>query len=194
MSLIEDNKAYTFITNHRDIVLDASFLNLGFIREGKPTSEVAIGDNLLIYDWITDLVKLNGSFIVKRNVGITSALEAARQLSGYIHHAVKDKKESIWIAQREGRAKDSDDRTQESVIKMLALGGNGSFINNLASLNITPVAISYEYDPNDYLKAREFLLRHRDPSFRKSQHDDLFQWKPVCSSSRAECSSASGIA
>lgn len=174
MSLIEDNKAYTFITNHRDIVLDASFLNLGFIREGKPTSEVAIGDNLLIYDWITDLVKLNGSFIVKRNVGITSALEAARQLSGYIHHAVKDKKESIWIAQREGRAKDSDDRTQESVIKMLALGGNGSFIDNLASLNITPVAISYEYDPNDYLKAREFLLRHRDPSFRKSQHDDLF--------------------
>lgn len=174
LDAVHDDSRYTFITNHRDIVLDASFLNLGFLRAGKRTSEVAIGDNLLIYDWITDLVKLNGSFIVKRNVGITGALDAARQLSSYIHYAISAKKESIWIAQREGRAKDSDDKTQESVIKMLALGGPGRMVENLVSLNILPVAISYEFDPNDYLKAREFLLKHRDPNFKKSKHDDLF--------------------
>ncbi len=166
--------AYTFISNHRDIVLDASFLNLCFLLKGRPASEVAIGDNLLIYDWITHLVKLNGSFIVKRNLPTRQALDAARQLSAYIHHAIADKKKSIWIAQRQGRAKDSSDRTQKSVLKMLALEGPGGTAENLAALNIFPVAISYEYDPNDYLKAREYLLSHRDPSFKKTQHDDLF--------------------
>lgn len=165
---------YSFISNHRDIVLDASFINLCFLRKGMKTSEVAIGDNLLIYEWITHLVKLNGSFIVKRNLPTRQALEAARQLSGYIHHAINNKHESIWIAQRQGRAKDSSDHTQESVIKMLALGGQGSVAQNLSCLNIFPVSISYEFDPNDYLKTREYLLRHRDPDFKKTQHDDLF--------------------
>ena len=155
-------------------MLDASFLNLVFLRKNMPTSEVAIGDNLLIYEWITHLVKLNGSFIVKRNLPTRHALDAARQLSAYIHHAIKDKHESIWIAQRQGRAKDSSDRTQESVLKMLGLAGNGSLTENLSEINIFPVAISYEYDPNDYLKAREYLLRHRDPEFKKSKRDDLF--------------------
>lgn len=164
----------TFVTNHRDIVLDASFLNLCFLRKGYPTSEVAIGNNLLIFDWITDLVKLNKSFIVKRDLKLTKALEAARQLSAYIHYAINDKHASVWIAQREGRAKDSNDKTQEAVIKMLGLAGGGSLIDNIRSLNIVPVAISYEYDPNDYLKAREFLLKRLDPEFKKSQHDDLF--------------------
>lgn len=171
---VHPDHAYSFISNHRDIVLDASFINLCFLRRGMKTSEVAIGDNLLIYDWITDLVKLNGSFIVKRNLPTRQALDAARQLSAYIHHAVTHKNESIWIAQRQGRAKDSSDHTQESVIKMLGLAGGGSIASNLADLNIFPVAISYEFDPNDYLKAREWLLRHRDPEFKKSQHDDLF--------------------
>lgn len=171
---VRDGKAYTFITNHRDIVLDASFINLIFLRHNMKTSEVAIGDNLLIYDWITHLVKLNGSFIVKRGLPTRQALDAARQLSGYIHHAICDKKESIWIAQRQGRAKDSSDHTQESVLKMLGLAGGGTITQNLAQINIFPAAISYEFDPNDYLKAREYLLRHRDPEFKKSQHDDLF--------------------
>ena len=171
---VHTDHSYSFISNHRDIVLDASFINLCFLRKGMKTSEVAIGDNLLIYDWITHLVKLNGSFIVKRNLPTRQALEAARQLSSYIHHAITSKNESIWIAQRQGRAKDSSDHTQESVIKMLALGGHGSVAQNLSSLNIFPVSISYEFDPNDYLKTREYLLRHRDPDFKKSQHDDLF--------------------
>lgn len=171
---INPEKSYTFITNHRDIVLDASFLNLGFIREGLPITQVAIGNNLLIYDWITDLVKLNRSFIVKRDVKMARALEAAKQLSGYIHYTINHLHESVWIAQREGRAKDSNDLTQESLIKMLSLAGDGSVKENILSVNLCPVAISYEYDPNDYLKAREFLLKQRDPQFKKSQHDDLF--------------------
>lgn len=170
---IDTEKAYTFITNHRDIVLDASFLNLCFLRSGMRTSEIAIGNNLLIYEWITDLVKLNKSFIVKRNLRITKALEAARELSAYIHYAVMQKNESVWIAQREGRAKDSNDVTQESLVKMLALDGDGTMADNLMPINLVPVAISYEYDPNDYLKAREFLLKKINPEFKKSPHDDL---------------------
>lgn len=165
---------YTFITNHRDIVLDASFMNLAFLRRGMPTTEVAIGNNLLIYDWITTLVRLNKSFIVKRDTGMREALIAAKKLSAYIHAAILHKGESVWIAQRQGRAKDSSDHTQESLVKMLALSGEGDFMDKLKEINLMPVAISYEYDPNDYLKAREFLLKRRDPNFKKSQHDDLF--------------------
>ena len=165
---------YVFISNHRDIVLDASFLNLAFMRRSIPTSEVAIGNNLLVFDWITDLVRLNKSFIVKRNTGLREGLLAAKKLSAYIHHAILDKHESVWIAQREGRAKDSSDRTQESLVKMLALGGEGSFTDRLKEINLMPVSISYEFDPNDYLKAREFLMKRRNPDFKKSQRDDLF--------------------
>lgn len=170
---IDKDKHYTFMSNHRDIVLDATLLNYCFLINGFPTSEVAIGNNLLIYEWITDLVKLNKSFIVKRNLRLTKALEAARQLSAYIHHVILNKHESLWIAQREGRCKDSNDMTQESLVKMLAIAGSGSFIDNLLQINITPVSISYEYDPNDYLKAKEFLLKRLDPEFKKSPHDDL---------------------
>lgn len=165
---------YTFITNHRDIVLDASFLNLAFLRNNLPTTEVAIGDNLLIFDWISDLVRLNKSFIVKRNTGLREGLMAAKKLSAYIHYCLLEKHESVWIAQREGRAKDSSDHTQESLVKMLAIAGEGGFMQRLKEINLMPVAISYEYDPNDYLKVREFLMRRRDPEFKKSQRDDLF--------------------
>lgn len=171
---ISPNYSYTFITNHRDIVLDASFLNLAFLRRDMPTSEVAIGNNLLVFPWIDDLVRLNKSFVVKRNTGIREALLAAKKLSAYIHHTILDKHESVWIAQREGRAKDSSDHTQDALVKMLSLGGEGTFMENLREINLMPVAISYEYDPNDYLKAREFLMKRRDPGFKKSQKDDLF--------------------
>lgn len=171
---VADGHTYTYITNHRDIVLDASFLNLCLMRADKPTSEVAIGNNLLIYDWITHLVKLNQSFIVKRDLKMIQALEAAKQLSGYIHYCLNEKGKSVWIAQREGRAKDSNDLTQESLLKMLGLEGGGTTLDNLEAARLMPVSISYEYDPNDYLKAREFLLRRNDPAFKKSQRDDLF--------------------
>lgn len=164
---------FTYISNHRDIVLDASFLNLCLLRSGCHTGEIALGDNLLIFDWIERLVKLNKGFIVKRNLRLIKAFEAAKQLSAYIHYCHTDKHESVWIAQREGRAKDSNDRTQESVVKMLALAGGDSIIDSLKELNIAPTTISYEYDPNDYLKATEFLRKRNDPNYVKSQNDDL---------------------
>ena len=94
-------------------------------------------------------------------------LRSSQLMSSYIHFAVNEKKENIWIAQREGRAKDSDDRTQDSVLKMLAMGGD------LQNLNIVPLTISYEYDPCDYLKAQEFQQKRDDPKFKKSRQDDL---------------------
>lgn len=171
---IDINKSYTMITNHRDIVLDASFMNLSLLRRNYKTTEVAIGNNLLIYPWIEDLVRLNKSIVVKRDVGMRQALEAAEQLSGYIHFALTKKHESVWIAQRQGRAKDSSDGTQESLIKMLGIAGGKDYIDNIMEVNLLPVAISYEFDPNDYLKAREFLLKKKFPDFKKTQRDDLF--------------------
>lgn len=170
---LDKTKSYTFMSNHRDIVLDASLLNLLLIYHGMNTSEIAIGNNLLIFDWISDLVRLNKSFIVKRNLGVRQTFDAARQLSGYIHFAITQKHESVWIAQCEGRSKDSDDRTQESLIKMLSIAGDGDFLDNLKEINLVPVSISYEYDPCDYLKAYEFLLKRDNPEFKKSQQDDL---------------------
>ena len=159
---------YTFLTNHRDIVLDSAFLDVLLIDNGYPTTvEIGIGDNLLIYPWIKRLVRMNKAFIVRRGLTPRAMLESSQLMSRYIHHAVTEKRENIWLAQREGRAKDSDDRTQEAVLKMLAMGGD------LGELNIVPLTISYEYDPCDYLKAQEFQQKRDNPSFKKSRQDDL---------------------
>lgn len=175
---LDKNTPNVFITNHRDIVLDSAQLSYSLIKGGFDTCEIAIGNNLLIFDWINKLVRLNKCFIVKRNLGRMQTLAAAIQLSKYIHFALNEKHASIWIAQREGRCKDSNDRTQESLIKMLSYGNRDkSFIESLKELNIAPIAISYEYDPNDYLKAREFLLKSKDPNFKKSPEDDLISMK-----------------
>ena len=171
--LPEGKPACTFISNHRDIVLDASFLNVMLYDVGYGMTQVAIGDNLLIRPWIKTFVRLNNSFIVKRGVSVRQMLEVSGTLSAYINHTIKDAKESIWIAQREGRAKDSNDRTQPSVLKMLCMAGGKDIIGNLKSLNIVPVAISYEFDPCDYLKAQEFQLKRDNPEYHKTQRDDL---------------------
>ncbi len=174
MDELDKETPRTFITNHRDIVLDASLLSYLLLKSGRDTCEIAIGNNLLIYDWITKLVRLNKAFIVKRNLGRIQTLAAAIQLSNYIHFAINQKHVSLWIAQREGRCKDGNDRTQESLIKMLAYGNRDkSFVESLKELNITPIALSYEYDPNDYLKAREFLHKSKNPNWRKQPDDDL---------------------
>lgn len=171
---VSKSGSYTYISNHRDIILDASFLNILLIDAGYDTSEIAIGDNLLIYPWISNLVRLNKSFIVKRDVSVRQMLEVSKRLSTYIHFVIKIKHQSVWIAQREGRAKNSDDKTQESLLKMLNLGGGNTVRKNMEDLNITPLSISYEYDPCDYLKAKEFQMKRDDPDFKKSQRDDLF--------------------
>ncbi|WP_278623348.1 1-acyl-sn-glycerol-3-phosphate acyltransferase [Parabacteroides gordonii] len=171
--LPKDKKPCTFISNHRDIVLDASFLNVMLYDVGYGMTQVAIGDNLMIRPWIETLVRLNNSFIVKRGVSVRQMLDVSRTLSAYVRHTINETKESIWIAQREGRAKDSNDRTQGSVLKMLNMSGDKDIVSNIMDLNIFPVAISYEYDPCDFLKAKEFQMKRDDPDYVKSQRDDL---------------------
>ena len=171
---IQDEKfPHTFITNHRDIVLDSALLSVLLVDNGQNTVEIAIGDNLLIFPWIKKLVRINKSFIVQRALTMRQMLQASACMSRYMHFAINEKKENIWIAQREGRAKDSDDRTQDSVLKMMAMGGEGSVVERLKGLNITPAAISYEYDPCDYLKAKEYQMKRDNPEFKKSREDDL---------------------
>lgn len=165
--------AYTYVSNHRDIVLDSGFLSLMLVEQGQDTVEIAIGDNLLIYPWIKKLVRINKSFIVQRALTMRQMLEASARMSRYMHHTIRDKHQSIWIAQREGRAKDSSDRTQESILKMMAMAGEGDIISRLQEMNIVPLAISYEYDPCDYLKAREFQQKRDNPDHKKTTADDL---------------------
>lgn len=176
--MTDKEKSHTFISNHRDIVLDPGFLSVGLIDQNFPTTvEIAIGDNLLIYPWIKKLVRINKSFIVQRDLSMRQQLESSARMARYIHFAVTQKQENVWIAQREGRAKDSNDRTQDSVLKMLAMGGEGDIIDRLKELNIVPLALSYEYDPCDYLKAMEMQQKRDIPEFKKSQQDDLVNMK-----------------
>lgn len=170
---LSPNKGYTFISNHRDIVLDSGFLSVSLVNKGLDTVEIAIGDNLLIYPWIKQFVRINKSFIVQRALSMRQMLESSARMSRYMHYTIQDKKQSIWIAQREGRAKDSNDRTQDSLLKMFAMGGEGDIIERLLELNITPLTLSYEYDPCDYLKAQEFQLKRDNEEYKKSQADDL---------------------
>ena len=171
---IDRDQKYLYISNHRDIILDSALLCAKLIENKLDTVEIAIGDNLLVFPWIEDLVRVNKSFIVQRGLNARQVLESSKRLSAYLRHAMNDRKNSIWIAQREGRAKDSDDRTQESLLKMFNLGGSsGSFIDNLKELNICPLSISYQYDPCDFLKAKEFQLKRDNPDYKKSPEDDL---------------------
>jgi hypothetical protein len=173
-SRLTESVPCTFISNHRDIILDAAFLNTMLFNVGRGMTQIAIGSNLLVWPWIETLVRLNNSFIVKRGLPLRQQLEASRTLSQYIHHTIKETHESLWLAQREGRCKDSNDHTQSSILKMLNMAGDGDIIDNLISLNIVPIAFSYEIDPCDYLKAREYQQKRDNPAFEKDKRDDLF--------------------
>ena len=178
LGLSKEKENYTYISNHRDIVLDSGLLDMVlFTQMGLNTVEIAIGDNLLIYPWIKTLVRLNRSFIVTRKGGIREMLQSSIRLSSYMHYVINEKKAPVWIAQREGRSKDSTDHTQESLLKMFAMGGEGTPAERLISLNLAPLAISYEYDPCDWLKAMEFQLKRDNPDHKKSQADDLANMK-----------------
>ena len=171
---IEPDKRYTFVSNHRDIVLDSAFLSKKLIENHFPcTVEIAIGDNLLVYPWIRRLVRVNKSFIVQRSLQMREMLASSARMSRYMHFAISQKNENIWIAQREGRAKDSDDRTQDSILKMMAMGGEGDVIDRLMELHIVPLSISYEYDPCDYLKAVEFQMKRDNHDYVKTRENDL---------------------
>ena len=170
---INKQNPYLYISNHRDIILDSALLCAKLIQNDMDTVEIAIGDNLLVFPWIEDLVRVNKSFIVKRGLSARQVLESSQLLSAYITHTIQDKNQSIWLAQREGRAKDANDRTQESLLKMLNMGGKSTIAENLSSLNICPLSISYEYDPCDFLKAKEFQQKRDNPDFKKAPQDDL---------------------
>ena len=170
---IREQPNSVFISNHRDIVLDAGFLNIMFFEAKIDTCEIAIGDNLLVSPWITDLVRLNKSFIVKRGVSVREMLDTSKQLSEYIFHTVNHRQTSLWIAQREGRAKDSDDRTQTGLLKMLTLHNAANPVEALRTLNIVPLSLSYEFDPCDFLKAKEFQMKRDNPEYKKTKADDV---------------------
>ena len=199
------DERFTFVSNHRDIVLDSAFLDVLLVKAGYPTTvEIGIGDNLLIYPWIKTLVRMNKAFTVRRGLTAHEMMRSSQVMSRYIHYAVTQKRENIWIAQREGRAKDSSDHTQDAVLKMLAMGGpliengelrvencdmsqggnsngisnhNSQWINSIKELNIVPLTISYEFDPCDYLEAQEFQQKRDNPGFKKSRQDDLDNMK-----------------
>lgn len=162
-----------YLSNHRDIISDPAFLQYCLVKNGFRTTEIGIGSNLAAAPWILALMKINKSFVVKRNLPRAEEMKALVELSEYINYTVRQKGVSVWLAHREGRAKDSDDRTQHSLLKMLALKGESDLLQNLKELNICPVSISYEYDPCDYLKAKEFQQKRDNPEFLKSKADDV---------------------
>lgn len=171
---IDVSKRFTFVSNHRDIVLDSALLDKLLVDAGfKTTCEIAIGDNLLSLPWVKDLVRINKSFIVERSLQPREMLLASKRLSEYMHFVIQEKNDNVWIAQREGRAKDSDDRTQPAILKMMAMGGTGTPSERLQQLHIVPLSISYEFDPCDFLKAREFQLRRDNPEWKKGKNDDV---------------------
>ena len=179
-ALPQGREDFIYLSNHRDIVLDSAYLDyILIVLNGKKSVEIGIGNNLLIHPWIETLVRLNRSFVVNRSATAAELLESSKQLSRYIRFVIEEKKSPVWLAQREGRAKDSDDRTQKSVLKMLAMSGadDMSLSERLQSLHICPLTISYEYDPCDWLKAAEFQLKRDNPDYVKSEQADLDNMK-----------------
>ncbi len=173
---LEPCRPYLFISNHRDIVMDPAFMNWALYQNGFDTVQIAIGDNLLTKPFVADLMRLNKSFIVKRSVaGRREKLQAARDLSAYIYSALTDQRANIWIAQREGRAKDGIDRTNPAVVGMLTLGRDRDLplAEHVRTMNVVPVAISYEYDPCDVMKARERYYQVERGGYQKARNEDV---------------------
>lgn len=170
----KSGSAYLFLANHRDIVMDPAFVNYAVYHAGLPTPRIAIGDNLLQKPFVSDLMRLNKSFIVHRSIaGRREKMAAYQLLSAYINHSIRNDCQSIWIAQAEGRAKDGDDRTESAILKMFHMSRKDEpFAEVIQSLNLTPVSISYEYDPCDHAKARELYIRATTGTYSKAPGED----------------------
>ena len=164
------------ISNHRDIALDPAVVGYALYHAQGATPRIAIGDNLLSKPFVADLMRANKSFIVERSLGgPRELLRALKTLSAYIAHSLHSDGESVWLAQREGRAKDGRDKTDPAVIKMLAIAKTKDepFSNYIRRLRLLPVSVSYEYDPCDVMKARELRCRSQQGEYTKSAHEDL---------------------
>jgi 1-acyl-sn-glycerol-3-phosphate acyltransferase len=169
---LDKNTSYLFISNHRDIVLDSAIINYLIVNEGMNTTEIAIGDNLLIGKWIEYAVKLNRSFLVRRNLPAREMLMASKKLSEYIRRRITTGNTSVWIAQREGRTKDGNDKTQQALLKMLNLSNIKEFGEGFRELRIVPISISYEIEPCGFSKVDE-LYKKQTEGFEKTSEDDL---------------------
>ncbi len=173
---LDPDQSYLFISNHRDIAMDPALTILALHRHGMDSLRIAIGDNLLTKPFVCDLMRLNKSFIVRRSVaGRREKLAALKHLSAYIRFSLHEENQSIWIAQREGRAKDGLDGTETALLKMLALckSKNESFGEALKSLNVVPVSLSYEWDPCDGAKAKELYAHQAEGGYEKGEHEDI---------------------
>ncbi len=164
---------YVFISNHRDIILDSALINKQLYLNNFNTSEIAIGSNLLIFKWIEYLTRLNKSFIVRRNLKGKEMLKETIKLSAYIRDTLVRRKTSVWIAQREGRTKDGADQTDAAILKMLSMSGSKNFTENFAELNIVPVSISYEYEPNIESKIAVTYSLKNGRKYTKTTEEDL---------------------
>lgn len=169
---LERGQNYLFVSNHRDIILDPSILNTTIFEQGFETAEIAIGDNLLETPWVKDLARLNKSFIVKRNLSVRELIAASRLLSDYIYEVIHNRKCSIWIAQREGRAKDGNDKTQPGLLNMIGMSAKGNLKQHYRDMNIVPVSISYELDPCDVDKARNLYALKFFGGYTKEKNED----------------------
>ncbi len=173
MENLGQDRNYLFICNHRDITMDPAFVNYMLYHAGCDTLQIAIGDNLLKKPFVTDLMRLNKSFIVRRSLKGRELLKSLSQLSQYMHYCIGNG-ENVWIAQREGRAKNGIDRTDPALLKMLAMGRRDLPLGeSLTQLHIVPVSISYEYDACDVLKARELYAIDTTGSFQKTDQSDI---------------------
>jgi len=173
---LDPSQSYLFISNHRDIAMDPALTILALHQKGMDSLRIAIGDNLLTKPFVSDLMRLNKSFIVRRSVaGRREKLAALKHLSAYIRFSLQEEQQSIWIAQREGRAKDGLDGTETALLKMLALckSKSQSFGELIQGLNVVPVSLSYEWDPCDGAKAKELYALQNDGAYKKAEHEDF---------------------
>lgn len=170
---LDPQQKYLFISNHRDIGLDSAFLNQALYEAGFTTTQIAIGDNLMTHRLAELIFRINKSFAVLRSGSPRELYQHSIRMSSYIHEMIHTGQDSIWLAQREGRAKDGNDFTQMGILKMLSLSKQDDLIDHFQELNIVPVAISYEYDPTGLAKTLEHLHKLRDPEYKKSFKADI---------------------
>ncbi|HLW41839.1 MAG TPA: 1-acyl-sn-glycerol-3-phosphate acyltransferase [Flavobacterium sp.] len=171
---LKPDTSYLFISNHRDILLDTSLLNVCLMRQKLTMTASAVGNNLVQKSFLMDLAKLNRNFIVKRDVSPRELLMSSKLMSEYIRHLIKEENRSVWIAQREGRTKDGNDATHSGVLKMMAMASDKpDTIEYLKSLRIVPVSISYEYDPTDKLKMPQIIAQLSDIEYIKDKNEDF---------------------
>ncbi len=173
IDFLEKEKAYLFLSNHRDIILDSALLNVSLMERGYKTTQIAIGDNLLETPVVRDIVRSNKNFIVNRNINAKEVFHYSLRLSNYIRKTIQEDNTSIWIAQREGRSKDGDDRTASGLLKMFTMSSSKSMEDSLLDLNIVPMCVSYEYDPCDVMKANELVQKRMFGKYEKKPGEDF---------------------